>query len=91
MVENLFIVRHGETEGSEPKRYKGTLDVPLSRRGERQAEEAAVFIAQILSGARLDAVYASDLQRAARSAEIIARGHGLEPAFGREISDSGRG
>jgi alpha-ribazole phosphatase/probable phosphoglycerate mutase len=79
MVENLFLVRHGETEGSEPKRYKGTIDVPLSRRGVSQAEEAAGFIEQTLSGARLDAIYASDLQRAARSAEIIAHGHGLEP------------
>jgi alpha-ribazole phosphatase/probable phosphoglycerate mutase len=80
MVENLFIVRHGETEGSEARRYKGTIDVPLSRRGEKQAEEAAGFIEQTLAGARLHAVYASDLQRAVRSAEIIARGHGLEPA-----------
>jgi broad specificity phosphatase PhoE len=32
MVTTLYLVRHGETEGSEVKRYKGSIDVPLSER-----------------------------------------------------------
>ena len=29
MVTALYLIRHGETEGSEIKRYKGSIDVPF--------------------------------------------------------------
>jgi len=45
MVTTLYLIRHGETEGSETKRYKGSIDVPLSENGIRQVEQAAVFVA----------------------------------------------
>lgn len=46
MVTTLYLIRHGETEGSETKRYKGSIDVPLSENGIRQIEQAAAFVAQ---------------------------------------------
>ncbi len=39
MVEKLFIIRHGETVGGEEKRYKGSIDVPLSPEGEARIVE----------------------------------------------------
>jgi alpha-ribazole phosphatase/probable phosphoglycerate mutase len=74
MVTTLYLVRHGETEGSEKRRYKGTIDVPLSRNGEEQIRRTSGFINEALknSDTLLKAVYASDLSRALRSAEIIA-------------------
>jgi broad specificity phosphatase PhoE len=48
MVTTLFLIRHGETEGGEVKRYKGSIDVPLSERGVRQIEKSADFVAERL-------------------------------------------
>jgi broad specificity phosphatase PhoE len=48
MVTTLYLVRHGETEGSDAKRYKGSIDVPLSTKGVVQMREAAGFIVEHL-------------------------------------------
>jgi len=91
MVTTLYLIRHGETEGSETKRYKGTLDVPLSEKGTKQVECVSQYILKLVStrqkeedtlpvsGPGLRAVYCSDLSRALKSAEIIARLHSLNP------------
>jgi alpha-ribazole phosphatase len=76
MVTTLYLIRHGETEGSDTKRYKGTLDVPLSDRGIEQVEHLSRYIRRAVE---LTAVYCSDLSRALKSAEIIARPHSLSP------------
>jgi len=51
MVTTVYLVRHGETEGSEVKRYKGSVDVPLSENGAEQIRRAAVFIRRHLKDA----------------------------------------
>ncbi|MBI5075202.1 MAG: histidine phosphatase family protein [Nitrospirae bacterium] len=51
MVTTLYLIRHGETEGSETKRYKGSMDVPLSENGIRQVERTAAFVAAHVRGA----------------------------------------
>jgi alpha-ribazole phosphatase len=91
MVTTLYLIRHGETEGAEIRRYKGTLDVPLSEKGMKQVERVSEFIFKpaavrqkeedALPGSKpnLAAVYSSDLSRALKSAEIIARPHSLSP------------
>jgi len=48
MVTTLYLIRHGETIGSEIKRYKGSIDVPLSEMGIGQMKEASAFIANNL-------------------------------------------
>ena len=76
------------TINAEEKRYSGHLDVPLSKEGEKQLERLACHlvhgISEITRQRRadtvlLDYVYCSDLQRARKSAEIIARPFGLQP------------
>lgn len=44
MVKTLYLIRHGETEGAETKRYKGSIDVPLSEKGKDQIKDAASFV-----------------------------------------------
>lgn len=75
MATTLYLIRHGETEGSDTKRYKGSIDVPLSERGIAQMRNVSVFI----KSSKLSAVYCSPLLRALKSAEIIAEPHGLNP------------
>lgn len=77
MVTTLYLVRHGETEGSDVKRYKGSLDVPMSEKGIEQVRRTANFVS--LSTSKLSAVYCSPLSRALKSAEIISEPFGLTP------------
>ncbi|MBI5212100.1 MAG: histidine phosphatase family protein [Nitrospirae bacterium] len=78
MVTTLYLVRHGATEGSEVKRYKGSIDVPMSEKGIAQVEKASAFITKRVNG-QMSTVYTSPLNRALKSADIIARPHGLKP------------
>lgn len=73
MALRLFVLRHGETEWSRERRFAGWQDVPLSDIGRRQCEAAAAA----LSGALVSAVYASPLERARTSAEVVAKPHRL--------------
>ena len=81
----LLLARHGQATWNLQGRYQGQGDPPLAPEGERQARALAARLAK----ERIDAVYASDLQRAARTAEIFAEGRGLavvtDPAW-RETS-----
>jgi alpha-ribazole phosphatase len=67
----LILVRHGETDWNAQRRYQGWSDLPLNEVGLQQADALAVHLA----GEQLDAVYASDLERAMQTAQIIAEGH----------------
>jgi alpha-ribazole phosphatase len=71
----IYLLRHGEVEGAETRRFIGHLDVPLSARGISQCEAQA----QRLRGSRLSAVFCSDLARARHSAGIIGGPHELTP------------
>jgi broad specificity phosphatase PhoE len=46
MVTRLYLIRHGETQGADTKRYKGHIDVPLSENGIKQVERLAEYIYQ---------------------------------------------
>src|SRR5438128_9509712 len=77
----LFLIRHGETAWSRERRFAGSRDVPLAPEGLRQCEA----VASTLASQVVAAVYASPLERARASAEVVARPHRLpvviEPAF----------
>jgi broad specificity phosphatase PhoE len=70
----LFALRHGETAWTRERRFSGSRDLPLTPRGQRQAEA----LAGALTTERVGAVYASPLERARATAEIIARPHHLQ-------------
>ncbi|MCL6639620.1 MAG: alpha-ribazole phosphatase [Firmicutes bacterium] len=69
----IYLVRHGETTWNALMKFQGHTDVPLSDTGRRQAE----MLARRLAAEKFTAFYASDLQRAYETAEIIAKPHGL--------------
>lgn len=64
----LIFVRHGETESNAVKRFMGHLDSPLSALGREQAAAVAARLSQT----HVDAIYTSDLGRAAATAALIA-------------------
>jgi broad specificity phosphatase PhoE len=68
-VARLFLVRHGESTWNAEGRWQGQADPPLSARGEAQAAQAARTLAALRP---FDAIVASTLQRARRTAELLA-------------------
>jgi broad specificity phosphatase PhoE len=62
----LWLVRHGETEWSRARRHTGRTDLPLTRRGERQA----LALAPVLARLRPALVLCSPRLRARRTAEL---------------------
>ncbi len=86
MVTRLYLIRHGETEGADKKRYKGHIDVPLSENGIKQMERLAEYISAEATS-KLSAVYCSDLSRAIKSAEIIAESHSIKPVVFKDLRE----
>jgi broad specificity phosphatase PhoE len=72
-MTRLLLVRHGESEWNAIGRWQGWADPPLSELGARQATVAARAVGAV------DAVVASDLERAHRTAAIIAHEIGVGP------------
>jgi probable phosphoglycerate mutase len=68
-----ILLRHGQTELSTERRFAGRGDIPLTREGVRQAELAARRLA--VAGAEV--VITSPLQRARRTAEVVAEAAGV--------------
>ena len=69
----ILAIRHGETAWNKDTRIQGQLDIPLNETGHWQARRTA----QALRHEPVAAVYASDLRRAAQTAEAIAMAQGL--------------
>ncbi len=63
-----LLVRHGQSTWNAEQRWQGQADPPLSELGEHQAVEARAAVA----GLAPVRVLASDLRRAARTAELLA-------------------
>lgn len=74
-MTQLWLVRHGQTDWNRQGRYQGQADPPLNAAGLAQAEALAGQLAA--SGERFAAIYASDLQRARDTAEVIGAALGL--------------
>jgi len=69
----ILLIRHGETAWNAVRRLQGHIDIPLNEEGLRQADA----LAQALANEPLNAVIASDLQRAMQTANAVAGHHGL--------------
>ncbi|MAV95440.1 MAG: 2,3-bisphosphoglycerate-dependent phosphoglycerate mutase, partial [Euryarchaeota archaeon] len=63
----LILIRHGQSLWNAQNRFTGWVDIELSEKGMGEAKSAG----EKLSGIEFDAVYASGLVRAQRTAEII--------------------
>jgi broad specificity phosphatase PhoE len=68
----LLLIRHGQSIANAEGRLQGQFDSPLSDLGRQQARALARRLSG--EGQSISAIYASDLRRAAETAEILA-GH----------------
>lgn len=66
-MSRVLLVRHGQSSWNESGRWQGWADPPLTELGRQQARAAAAAIGAV------DAVVASDLQRAMATAVIISQ------------------
>jgi len=86
-IVKLVLWRHGQTTYNAERRFQGQSDVPLNAKGLQQAAEAAPYLAAL----RPDAIFSSDLSRAATTAGFLARLTGLPVQLEKELRERGGG
>jgi len=79
----LVLWRHGQTIWNAERRFQGQTDIPLDETGEAQAEYAARRLATL----RPDAIFSSDLMRAAGTAAPLARLTGLTVTLDKNLRE----
>jgi len=67
----IYLLRHGEIEHGEEKRFVGQVDLPLNEKG---LQQACVWRQKLKTGL-FEKIYSSDLSRARQTALIIAGDH----------------
>ena len=72
-MTRMIFVRHGESMGNLERRFYGHTDGPLTDKGREQARRTAEY----LKDTHIDVAYASDLQRARETGQIIAAPHNI--------------
>lgn len=85
----IGFVRHGVTKWNREGRAQGQHDIPLNEEGIAQAEKLGRRLR--LEEDKWDYVYASDLQRAARTAEIVASAMGKEVIYDSRLREKTHG
>jgi len=70
MLSIVYLARHGETAWSLSGQHTGLTDIPLTERGERNAQR----LGERLQGHEFAQVYSSPLQRARRTCELAGFG-----------------
>ena len=70
----ILLARHGQSDWNSARRWQGHADRRLTEKGRAQSQALAERLAHI----ELDAVYSSDLRRAADTARVVAEAQGLE-------------
>jgi len=75
MTTSVLLVRHAQSTGNAERMWQGLIDAPLSELGEAQARAAAAAVGGV------DAIVASSMERAWRTAEIIAETLGVGPVI----------
>jgi broad specificity phosphatase PhoE len=77
MTTTILLIRHGQTDWNAQGRWQGHLDVPLNAAGQAQAQA----LAQRLANWPIQAIYSSDLKRAAMTAVTLANALNQQPIF----------
>ncbi|NLA58935.1 MAG: histidine phosphatase family protein [Firmicutes bacterium] len=68
-MTKIYLVRHGETQWNQAKRYQGQTDIPLTDKGREQAQRTAERLADV----RASFLISSDLSRALDTAAPIGK------------------
>ncbi len=86
-IVKLVLWRHGQTTFNVERRFQGQTDVPLNDVGLAQAMEAAPYLAALSP----DAIFSSDLIRAAATATILAGLTSLPVQLDKDLRERGGG
>src|ERR1700689_4104812 len=73
VVEQIYLIRHGETAWSRSGQHTGRTDVPLTAHGELQAKQ----VGALLHALTFSQVLVSPLQRARRTCELAGYGEAM--------------
>ncbi len=73
----IYLVRHGETEWNRIQRFQGRINLPLNKKGKKQAKALALALRNI----PLKAIYTSPLIRALETSYFIKDFHPSTPIF----------
>ncbi|NOQ52500.1 MAG: alpha-ribazole phosphatase [Desulfuromonadaceae bacterium] len=79
----VHLLRHGQVEGFEKKRYNGQDDIPLTDLGRQQS---ALFAGRF-QHQKLAAIYSSDLRRCRTAADQIAILQAVDPVYKEELRE----
>lgn len=79
----LYLIRHGQVEGHEERRYNGHTDVALTDLGIEQYHQ----LKDRLADTRIAACYSSDLTRCRVGADIICEPFGIQPVHRLELRE----
>jgi len=79
--------RHGQTIWNAERRFQGQTDIPLDLTGEAQAASAASRLATL----RPDAIFSSDLSRAAGTAAPLAKLTGIAVTLDKDLRERSGG
>jgi phosphoserine phosphatase len=74
-MTKIILTRHGHVEGIEPERFRGRIDLPLTKLGDAQAKALAQRIARSW---RPEVIYTSPLSRCVVTGGLIASACGIE-------------
>ena len=69
--QQIYLIRHGETEWSRTGRHTGRTDIPLTETGREQAE----FLKPIFEDVKFANILSSPLQRALGTARLAGLGN----------------
>jgi glucosyl-3-phosphoglycerate phosphatase len=83
----LVLWRHGQTAWNAERRFQGHSDVPLDTTGHEQARGAARYLAAM----HPDAIFSSDLVRAAETASYLTELTGLPVQLDKDLRERGGG
>lgn len=70
MLNNFYIVRHGETYNNKVRRLSGWIDTPLTEAGLEPTKK----VIEKLKNVQIDEIYSSDVGRAFITAYYVVRG-----------------
>jgi len=73
----LYLIRHAETDYNRRRIIQGYSEIPISALGVAQAQR----LAERMRSTGIDHIYASDLKRAAMTAEVVAAATGAPVRF----------
>jgi glucosyl-3-phosphoglycerate phosphatase len=87
LVQRLVPLRHGQTAWNAEHRFQGHSDISLDETGHEQARSAARYLAAM----HPDAIFSSDLGRAAETAAYLGNLTGLPVQLDKDLRERGGG